>query len=336
MTVQRSASVGGYALDGEKQTKEARPVKSDSRKVIFAALGANALIAVSKFFAASVTGSSAMMSEGVHSVVDTGNQGLLLLGMRRAKRPADAAHPFGYGAEIFFWAFVVAILIFALGSGISIYEGINKLLNPHPIKSPYINYIVLGFAFVFESIAWVIAYREFRKAQGTKRPFRLFTAVRQSKDPATFTVLFEDSAAMLGLIAAAAGVAGASSFGLEWADGTASIVIGLILAGAAILLARETKGLLIGESASRETVEGIREIIKDAPDVLHINELRTMHLAPHEILLALSVDFADGISSEKVEAAVSQLERTIKQSYPEVQRVFIEVQSMKDGTARRR
>jgi len=310
-------------------------VKSDSRKVIYAALGANALIAVSKFVAASITGSSAMMSEGVHSVVDTGNQGLLLLGIRRAKRPADAAHPFGYGAEIFFWAFVVAILIFALGAGISVYEGVNKLLNPHPITSPYINYIVLAGAFVFECAAWVIAYREFRKAEGNRRKFHFFTAVRQSKDPVTFTVLFEDSAAMLGLVAAAAGVAGTDTLGLEWADGTASIVIGFILAGAAILLARETKGLLIGEAANPDVVRGIREIIKDAPDILHINELRTMHLAPHEILLALSVDFADGISSQTVERAVSTLERQIKESYPEVQRVFIEVQAKHDGMARR-
>jgi cation diffusion facilitator family transporter len=309
-------------------------MKSDSRKVIYAALAANTLIAVSKFVAASITGSSAMMSEGVHSVVDTGNQGLLLLGMRRAKKPADAAHPFGYGAEIFFWAFVVAILIFAVGAGISFYEGVSKLLNPHPIESPRINYIVLGFAFVFEAAAWAIAYKEFRKAQGTKRPFSFLTAVRQSKDPTTFTVLFEDSAAMLGLVAAAVGVFAAHRLGLEWADGVASIVIGGILAGAAIMLARETKGLLIGESASREVVRGIREIINEAPDILHINELRTMHLAPHEVLLALSVDFADGISSQRVEDAVSGLEQQIKTAYPEVKRVFIEVQAKHDSPAR--
>jgi cation diffusion facilitator family transporter len=308
--------------------------QGSTHKVIYAALAANTLIAISKFVAAYLTGSSAMMSEGVHSVVDTGNQGLLLFGMRRAKRPADAAHPFGYGAEIFFWAFVVAILIFAVGAGISFYEGVQKLLNPHPITSPYINYIVLAGAAVFEGIAWTIAYKEFRKAQGTERPFRLLTAVRQSKDPATFTVLFEDSAAMLGLAAAAAGVFGAYSLGLEWADGTASIVIGCILAGAAILLARETKGLLIGEAANGDVVRGIRQIIADAPDILHINEMRTMHLAPHEILLALSVDFADGISSQRIEKAVSQLEGRIKESYPEVRRVFIEVQANKDGAVR--
>lgn len=308
--------------------------QGSSHKVIYAALAANTLIAVAKFVAASITGSSAMMSEGVHSVVDTGNQGLLLFGMSRAKKPADAAHPFGYGAEIFFWAFVVAILIFALGAGISFYEGVYKLLNPHPIESPYINYIVLAGAFVFEAAAWTIAYKEFRKAQGNRRKFHLLTAVRQSKDPATFTVLFEDSAAMLGLVVAALGVAGAHTLGFEWADGAASIAIGGILAGAAILLARETKGLLIGEAASPDVVKGIREIIGEAPDILHINELRTMHLGPYEILLALSVDFADGISSQAVEKAVTTLERQIKKSYPEVQRVFIEVQATHDGMAR--
>jgi cation diffusion facilitator family transporter len=255
----------------------------------------------------------------------------LLMGMKRAEKPADAAHPFGYGAEVFFWAFVVAILIFAVGAGISLYEGVNKLLHPHPITSPYINYIVLGLAFVFETVAWLIAYKEFRKVQGNRRNFKLFTAVRQSKDPATFTVLFEDSAALLGLVAAAAGVAGAHVLKLEWADGVASIVIGVILAGAAILLARETKGLLIGEAASREVVRGIRDIVGENPEIVHINELRTMHLAPHEILLALSVDFADGVSSQNIERTVSHVEDRIKKTYPEVSRVFIEVQARHDG-----
>jgi cation diffusion facilitator family transporter len=269
-----------------------------------------------------------MLSEAVHSVVDTGNQGLLLLGMKRAERPPDANHPFGYGAEIFFWAFVVAILIFAVGAGISFYEGVYKLLNPHPIERAYINYIVLGMAFVFEGAAWWVAYREFRRAEKVKRrPLRFFAAVQQSKDPTVFTVLFEDSAALLGLVAATAGIAATESLGLEWADGVASIIIGAILAGAAILLAYETKGLLIGEAASRSVVRGIRDIVAKTPSILSINELRTLHLAPHEILLALSVDFADGLSSEAVEEAVSTLEIKIKQRYPEVTRVFIEVQS---------
>ncbi|MGB6390224.1 MAG: cation diffusion facilitator family transporter, partial [Methyloceanibacter sp.] len=191
----------------------------NTHKVVYAALIGNTLIAFSKFAAAAITGSSAMLSEAVHSVVDTGNQGLLLLGMKRAERPADAAHPFGYGAEIFFWAFVVAILIFAVGAGISLFEGVYKLLNPHPIERAYVNYIVLGLAFVFEGVAWVIAYREFRRAERVKRPLRFFSALQQSKDPTVFTVLFEDSAALLGLVAAFAGVAATDILGLEWADG---------------------------------------------------------------------------------------------------------------------
>jgi cation diffusion facilitator family transporter len=302
-------------------------MKTATQKVVYAALIGNTLIAISKFVAAFVTGSSAMLSEGVHSVVDTGNQGLLLLGMRRAERPPDAQHPFGYGAEIFFWAFVVAILIFAVGAGISFYEGIYKLLNPHPIERPYVNYIVIALAFVFEGVSWWIAYREFRRAADRHRPFKIFSALRQSKDPTVFTVLFEDSAALLGLLAALLGIAAVHVLDWEWADGVASLVIGAILAGAAIMLANETKGLLIGEAASRPVVKGIHDIIAKTPNILNLNELRTLHLAPDEILLAISLDFADGLSSEQVEEAVSQIESKIKRRYPEVTRVFIEVQS---------
>lgn len=246
--------------------------------------------------------------------------------MRRARKPADSVHPFGYGAEIFFWAFVVAILIFAVGAGISFYEGVYKLLHPHPIDNPYVNYVVLAASFVIEGITWWIAFREFRNAQDQQRPLRIFAAVRQSKDPTVFTVLFEDSAALLGLAAAAVGVASAHILGLDWADGAASLVIAGILAGAAVLLARETKGLLIGEAAGPDVVQGIRQIVRKTPSILNINELRTMHLAPHEILLALSVDFADGITSQAVEKAVSKLEGEIKRNYPQVTRVFIEIQ----------
>ncbi|XSG82663.1 MAG: cation diffusion facilitator family transporter [Methyloligella sp. ZOD6] len=300
---------------------------ASTHKVIYAALGANLIIAISKFGGALFTGSSAMFSEAIHSVVDTGNQGLLLLGISRSKRPPDRHHPFGYGAEVFFWAFVVAILIFAVGAGISFYEGVIKLLAPHPITNAYVNYIILAGAMVFEAFAWWIAYKEFRAAQDPQRGFHPFRAVRQSKDPTVFTVLFEDTAAMLGLLAAMIGVALSDFFGILWADGVASLVIAAILAGAAILLAYETKGLLIGEAASRTVTNGIREMVEATPNVLHLNEIRTMHLAPQEILLALSVDFADEMSSAEVEEAVSQLEIKIKKLHPAVSRIFIEVQS---------
>jgi cation diffusion facilitator family transporter len=295
-----------------------------SKKVIYAALVGNGLIAITKFAAATITGSSAMLSEAVHSVVDTGNQGLLLYGIKRSKQPADAKHPFGYGTEVYFWSFVVAILIFGLGAGISFYEGVQKLFNPHPISSPLVNYMVLGLAMVFEAVAWWIAYREFGKVRGN---FGLFEAVRRSKDPTVFTVLFEDTAAMAGLIAAAIGIAIADIYAIEWADGAASVVIGVILAGTAAVLAYETKGLLIGEAASRTVVNGVRQIVSRKEDVININELRTMHLAPNEILLALSLDFRDHVPAGRVEKIIHDIETDIKSRFPEITRLFIEVQS---------
>jgi cation diffusion facilitator family transporter len=298
-----------------------------SKKVIFAALAGNGLIAVTKFVAAGITGSSAMLSEAIHSVVDTGNQGLLLHGIKRSQKPADERHPFGHGSEIYFWSFVVAILIFGVGAGVSIYEGVQKLLHPHPITSPHINYIVLGLAMVFEAVAWWIAYKEFGKVRGS---LGLFEAVQRSKDPTVFTVLFEDTAAMLGLIAALIGVLCADLYDIAWADGAASLVIGLILAATAALLAFETKGLLIGESAGRRVITGIRRIVTSAPGVNRVNELRTMHLAPNDILLALSIDFHDNLRVAEVEESISRIERDIKSRFPEVKRLFVEVQSQED------
>ncbi len=293
-------------------------------RVVYAALVGNALIAVTKFVAASLTGSSAMLSEGVHSLVDTGNQLLLLHGIRRARRPADARHPFGYGAELYFWAFVVAILIFAVGAGVSIYEGISKLGAPHAIDNPMINYIVLGVAMVFEAVAWFIAYRAF---QTTRRKLGWFEAVRRSKDPTIFTVLFEDTAAMLGLVVALVGIYVATTFDLPWMDGAASIVIGGILAVAALLLAIETKGLLIGEGASPEVEEAIKRIVAATPTITALNEIRTLHRGPEDVLLAISVDFEDSLTAGTVEAAIQTLDGAIREQFPIIRRLFIEVQS---------
>ena len=295
-----------------------------SKRVIYAALVGNSLIAVTKFAAASFTGSSAMLSEAIHSIVDTGNQLLLLFGIRRARRPPDALHPFGYGMEVYFWTFVVAILIFALGGGISFYEGLDKLGNAEPITDPYINYIVLGAAIVFEAGSWWVAFREFRASKGRHG---YFEAVRLSKDPTIFTVLFEDTAAMLGLIAALVGIALADALDAPVLDAVASMVIGVILAVTALVLAYETKGLLIGEGASADVVEGIRGIVEAEPGILRTNEVLTMHLGPEDVLLNLSIDFDDKLDSAEVEAAVSRLERRIKEEFPEVGRVFIEAQS---------
>ncbi len=296
---------------------------SGSKKVIFAALAGNTLIAVTKFVAALFTGSSAMLSEGIHSLVDTGNQGLLLYGMARAKRPADDEFPFGHGKEIYFWSFIVAILIFALGGGVSIYEGIKHIEHPEPIQNPLINYLVLGLAMLFEGAAWLFAFREFTRAKGK---WGYVEAIQRAKDPSIFVVLFEDTAAMLGLMVAFAGITLTQLTGNLWFDGIASIIIGLILVGTAIWLAYETKGLLIGESAGRNVVEGIRGMVGAQVLVEHVNEVLTMHMGPDFILVNLSVDFADGATGDQIESAIGEMDKSIKQRFPQVKRIFIEAE----------
>lgn len=303
-----------------------------SKSVIYAALIGNGLIALTKFIAAGFTGSAAMLSEAVHSVVDTGNQGLLLHGLRRSARPADDDHPFGYGMELYFWAFVVAILIFAGGAGISIYHGVEKILHPEPLKNAYVNYIVLGLAMVFEAFAWWVAFKAFRASKGD---LGWFEAVRRSKDPALFTVLFEDSAAMLGLIVAMIGIALGQALGMPVLDGVASVLIGVILALTAALLAYEAKGLLIGEGVEPATRRGIEAVIAEQEGIFKLNELRSMHLGPEEVLLAISVDFAGDMTADQVEATISKMEQQIKARYPEVRRVFIEAQNWRAHLADR-
>jgi cation diffusion facilitator family transporter len=306
---------------------------SGSKKVIYAALVGNTLIAVTKFVAATLTGSSAMLSEGIHSVVDTGNQALMLVGLARAKKPADARHPFGYGAEIYFWAFIVAVLVFAVGAGVSLYEGVVKIRYPHPIEDAWINYIVLVVAFAFEAGAWWMAWRAFRERKGKRG---MFEAMRVSKDPTVFTVLLEDSAAMAGIIVAFAGIFLAEMTGLAWLDGLATLLIGVILTVVAVFLAYETKGLLIGESASPATVKGLRRMIRETDGVLELHELRTVHFGPNDLLVAISVDFEDRFDSRDVEQTVTKLEAAIKKKYPRVERVFIEAQAPRDRAALRK
>jgi len=298
-------------------------MSASSTKVIIAALIGNTLIAVTKFIAATFTGSSAMLSEGIHSLVDTGNQVLLLYGMKAARKPADQYFPFGYGKEIYFWSFVVAILIFAVGAGVSFYEGIHRLSNPEPVENIMINYIVLGFAMLFEGGAWYFAFREFSAIKG-KHGY--IDAVRRGKDPSMFVVLFEDSAAMLGLVVAFVATLLSHTTGLVIFDAIASMVIGLILGGTAIWLAYETKGLLIGESANNQVVDGIRAIASDTPEVEYFNEVLTMHMGPDFILVTISVDFVDGIDADTVERTIADIDRRIKQVYPQVKRVFIEAE----------
>lgn len=303
---------------------------SSSTKVVYAALAGNVMIAISKFVAASITGSSAMLSEGIHSVVDCGNQVLILFGMRRARRPADESHPFGYGKELYFWAFVVALLIFALGAGISIYEGVQRFKHPEPLNNPLVSYVVLVLALCFEGYAWYTALTHFLETKGDKT---LMQAVRSSKDPTVFTVLFEDSAAMIGLLLALAGTMVSHFYGYHEADAIASIAIGVVLALTAIVLATETKSLLIGEAADKNVVETLRKGLSEDHRVLRLNEVLTMHMGPEDVLVAASVDFKNGIDSREVEAAITEFESRIKKAHPYVRRVFIEAQGWRSSVA---
>jgi len=298
-----------------------------SKRTVLAALAANLLIAVTKFVAAAVSGSSALFSEGIHSVVDTGNQALLLLGMRRARRPADEEHPFGHGREVYFWSFVVAILVFAAGAGVSLYEGVVHILEPEPIRELAVNYVVLGLAMVFEVASLWVAGREFRERS---RGRGFVETVRESKDPTVYTVVLEDSAALAGVLLALAGnVAFAVTGDPRW-DGLASVAIGVLLAGVAAWLARETQGLLIGEGARGTVLERIREVAGREEGIVALRDLRTMHLAPEEILVTLIADFEDDLPASEVERATGRLEARIRGEIPEVRWVFVEADG---GTA---
>jgi cation diffusion facilitator family transporter len=296
---------------------------SGSKKVIYAALIGNSLIAVTKFFAAAVTGSSAMLSEGVHSLVDTGNQVLLLYGLKASTKPPSEQFPFGHGKEVYFWSFVVAILIFAVGAGISLYEGIHHVIHPEEITNPSINYIVLGLAMIFEGGALYYALTEFNKARGK---MRVFEAVSKGKDPTLFVVLFEDSAAMLGLMVAFLGVFLAQVTGQPWWDGVASIFIGFILGGTAFWLAYETKSLLIGERAEKRIIEGIKAITNEYEAIRKVNEVLTLHMGPEFILANISLEFSDNLETVQLEKIIREIDRKIKANYPRVKRVFIEAE----------
>ncbi|QIR35564.1 cation transporter [Tolypothrix sp. PCC 7910] len=301
-----------------------------SNKTIYAAMGANLAIAITKFIAASITGSSAMISEGIHSVVDTGDQLVLLLGISRSQKPANDRHPFGYGLELYFWTFIVAILIFAIGGGMSIYEGITHLINPSPLEDPMWNYIVLGIAILLEGYSWTVALKEFLPTKGKQN---FWQAIKNSKDPTVITILFEDTAAILGLFVALIGIFLGHLFNNVYFDGIASIIIGIILAIVAVVLARESKGLLVGESADPQTIANIRSLSKTEPGVKEVIRVLTMQLAPQEVLLNLEIQFSRNLTGEEIALTVESLEVKISQKHPEIKQIFIEAKSL---TAARR
>ena len=300
-------------------------MSGSAKKTIYAAMAANFAIAITKFFAASVTGSSAMLSEGIHSVVDTGNELLLLLGIRLSKRPADDTHPFGYGQELYFWTLIVALFIFAIGGGMSIYEGIDHVRHPEPLTDPFWSYAVLGLAVLFQGYSWNIALQEFL---ANKKDDSFWTAIRASKDPTIFTILFEDTAALIGLFVAFIGVLSGHLLGNVYLDGVASIVIGVILCGVAILLAAESKGLLIGEGADAETVANIRKITSEDPAVAKVIKVLTLHFGPQEILLNLEIEFVENLETDELATVVERLETSINSQHSEVKNIFIEAKSI--------
>ncbi|TIS12560.1 MAG: cation transporter, partial [Mesorhizobium sp.] len=304
---------------------------SGSKRVIYAALAGNVAIALTKFAAAFFTGSSAMLSEGVHSLVDTGNGALLLYGMRRAARPPDRTHPLGHGRELYFWSFIVALLVFALGAGVSFYEGVIHIMAPEPVVNAKVNYIVLGLSFLFEGSSWLVALKEFRQQKGKQGWFQ---AVRRSKDPSVYTVLFEDSAALLGLVVAFAGILTSELLAIPELDGAGSIGIAVILGATAIFLARESKGLLLGEPASPEVERKVLVIADHDPAVQRANGILSVHIGPQEIVAGLSIEFEDHLTAPEIEACVERLEARLKSDMPEITRLFVKPQAT--GTWERR
>lgn len=281
-------------------------------------------MAATKLLAAGWTGSAAMMSEAVHSLVDSGNEILLLYGLHRAARRPDAHHPLGYGRELYFWSFIVALLIFALGAGVSVYEGIAHVRHPEPISHPAVNYVVLALAFLFEGASWIVSWRQFRAAKG---PLGYYEAVRRSKDPPSFMVFFEDSAALLGILIAGFGTFAAVQLRLPLCDGLASILIGVVLGAIAFLLARESKSLLIGEHADKELSDSILRLAGLEESVTRANGVLTIQLAPDQIVAALSLDFEDHLSAAQIEDAVIEIERKIRESHPQVLALFVKPQT---------
>lgn len=296
--------------------------------VLYGALVANLGIAAAKFVAAAMTGSSSMLTEGVHSLVDSGNQLLLLYGQRRAEKRPDRTHPFGYGRELYFWAFVVAMLIFAVGSGVSLYEGWLHFSAPEPLRDPTINYVVLAIAFLLEGGSWSLAVREIAQERGG---LGWWQAIVRSKDPSRFVVLFEDSAALLGILLAAAGVWSSHRLGDPRLDGIASMLIGLVLALVAVLLAREAKGLIIGESADPVLIRKLRATLEERPEITAVNHVRTLHSAPQSVFAAVSADFVDTLSMGEGEKLIEEMEAQLKAMWPELASIYIRPERREDA-----
>ena len=311
-------STGAREIEKESTT-------SKSTAAILVAIVGNLAIAVIKFVAAAFTGSSAMLSEAIHSLVDTGNGGLMLLGVHKSREPADADHPFGHGRELYFWTLIVAILVFAVGGGMSAYEGITHLSHSTVPTNPAWSYAVLGLAFVFEGTSWLFGWKAFSAEKGSKG---VLETIHETKDPTSFSVLLEDSAALLGLVFAFLGIFLGRQLGLPSLDGAASIVIGLLLCVVAILMVYESKGLLIGEGLDSETLKSARALVEADPAVERVQHLHTLYLGAHEVLIAIELRFRSTISALEVRESVARIKRNIRARHPDVTRIFFGAESI--------
>ena len=293
-----------------------------STRVVLAALAGNGAIALAKFVAAGLSGSTAMLTEAIHSLVDTGDQLFLLVGQRRAKRPPDETHPLGYGMEAYFWSFVVALMVFVLGGMLSIYEGVRHILAPEPVVSPWISLGVLAVAAVFEGASFRVGYREYKRVV-RGRPVRLWEFIKVSKDPSLVSVLLEDSAALIGIALAAAGVVAASFFQIAWADGAASVAIGLLLAGVALVLANETRSLIAGEAVAPIVMERLKEALGRIDCITRLDEIATLHLGPGKILVALTLAFRPNSTTMLIDAAIREITECLQATDGRVAYVYV-------------
>jgi cation diffusion facilitator family transporter len=301
--------------------------KSESVFAIYAAIAGNVAIAITKFVAAAFTGSSAMLSEAIHSTVDTGNGLLILLGVRKSRKPPDADHPFGHGHELYFWTLVVGVLVFAVGGGMSTYEGIMHVLQPRIPENSVWSYATLGIAAVFEGTTWLFGWKAFSSERGRRG---VLETIHETKDPSSFTVLLEDSAALLGLVFAFFGIFLGQQFELPYLDGVASVVIGLLLCGVAGLMVYESKGLLIGEGLDSESLKSIRALVETDPAVERVRHLHTMYLGPHEVLLTIELSFDSELSVGEMRKAIRGLVGAIQSRHPDVKQVFFGAESLSE------
>ena len=302
---------------------------SSSKFAIYGAIGANIAIAASKFVAAAFTGSSAMLSEGIHSLVDSGNGILILYGVKQAEKPADKRHPFGRSKELYFWALIVAILVFSVGGGMSFYEGIEHLKHPAPITDPTWNYWVLGLSLVFEGISCFLAFKAFNADRGD---MGFWETLGRSKDPSVFAILLEDLAALLGLVIALAGVYFGHRLNNPYLDGAASVAIGVLLVAVALFLIYKTKRLLVGTGVDDETIDDIEKIVRAQPNIVQVGPPLTSYLGPTDVVLALDVEFTKNLTANEIELAIDKIQDDIRAKYPEMKRIFVEAKSLSSRT----